>query len=183
MGKWCWRMLVDKEGLWYQVLKSRYGEEGGRLKEGGSHCSAWWRSLSRFPEGLGEGVGCWFDNNTRRVVGNGQSTFFWHDIWVWEIPLKLKFLHLFDLSVDKDCSVERMTRSLGAVDGRERLWQRRLLAWEEEGVREYFELLHNIVLQENVEDTWRWLLDPSQGYAVRGAYRFLTTTCELVDRS
>jgi len=35
LGKWCWRMLVDKEGLWYRVLKARYGEEGGRLKEGG----------------------------------------------------------------------------------------------------------------------------------------------------
>jgi hypothetical protein len=31
LGKWCWRMLVDKEGLWYQVLKARYGEEGAAL--------------------------------------------------------------------------------------------------------------------------------------------------------
>ena len=29
LGKWCWRMLVDKEGLWYRVLKARYGEVGG----------------------------------------------------------------------------------------------------------------------------------------------------------
>jgi len=28
-------MLLDKEGLWYRVLKARYGEDGGRLKEGG----------------------------------------------------------------------------------------------------------------------------------------------------
>jgi len=35
LGKWCWRMLIDKGGLWYQVLKSRYGEERGRLKDGG----------------------------------------------------------------------------------------------------------------------------------------------------
>jgi hypothetical protein len=33
LGKWCWRMLVNKEGLWYRVLQARYGEEGGRLKE------------------------------------------------------------------------------------------------------------------------------------------------------
>ena len=33
LGKWCWRMLVDKEGLWYRVLKARYGEEGAA--EGG----------------------------------------------------------------------------------------------------------------------------------------------------
>jgi len=76
-----------------------------------------------------------------------------------------------------------MRRGLGAADGWERLWRRRLLAWEEESVRECYVLLHNIVLQENVEDTWRWLLDPIHGYSVRGAYCFLTTSSELVDRS
>jgi len=183
IGKWCWRMLVDKEGLWYRVLKARYGEEGGRLKEGDSHCSAWWRSLTRIREGVGEGVGHWFDDNIRRLVGNGRDTSFWHDIWVGEIPLKLKFPHLFELSVDKECSVEDMRRVLGADDGRERVWRRRLLAWEEESVRECLVLLHNIVLQENVEDTWRWLLDPIHGYSAQGAYRFLTTSADVLDRS
>ena len=31
--KWCWRCLVDMEGLWYTVLSSRYGEERRRIKE------------------------------------------------------------------------------------------------------------------------------------------------------
>ena len=35
LGKWCWRMMAEKEGLWYRVLKARYGEEGGRIREGG----------------------------------------------------------------------------------------------------------------------------------------------------
>ena len=29
LGKWCWRMVVDNDGLWYRVLKARYGEVGG----------------------------------------------------------------------------------------------------------------------------------------------------------
>jgi len=57
------------------------------------------------------------------------------------------------LSLHKECSVEKMRRMLGAVDGRERLWRRRLLAWEEESVRECSILLLNIVLQYTVEDT------------------------------
>jgi len=28
LGKWCWRLLMEKEGLWYHVLKAHYGEEG-----------------------------------------------------------------------------------------------------------------------------------------------------------
>lgn len=63
------------------------------------------------------------------------------------------------------------------------LWRCLLLAWEEESGRECVVLLHNIVLQENVHDAWRWLLDPIHGYSVRGAYRFLTTSGETVDRT
>ncbi|MCI68073.1 receptor-like kinase, partial [Trifolium medium] len=35
LGKWCWRILVDRTCLWYRVLAARYGEEAGRLKAGG----------------------------------------------------------------------------------------------------------------------------------------------------
>jgi len=34
LGKWCWRMLVDRSGLWYRVLIACYGEVGGRLGAG-----------------------------------------------------------------------------------------------------------------------------------------------------
>lgn len=71
---------VLKEGLWYRVLKAYYSEDGGRLKEGGSHCSAWWRSVCRIRQGLGEGVGRRFDNNIRQVVEDGNDTLFWQDI-------------------------------------------------------------------------------------------------------
>jgi len=76
LGKWCWRMLTAKEGLWYRVLKARYGESGGGLQEGGRNDSSWWRMLCRVREGVGEGVGRWFDENTRRVLGNGRDTLF-----------------------------------------------------------------------------------------------------------
>ncbi|CAJ2652400.1 unnamed protein product [Trifolium pratense] len=45
LGKWCWRMLVDREGLWFRVLVARYGLEGGSLRAGGQRGSVWWREL------------------------------------------------------------------------------------------------------------------------------------------
>jgi len=63
------------------------------------------------------------------------------------------------------------------------VWRRRLFAWEEESVRECYLLLHNIVFQDSVHDTWRWDLDPIHGYTVREAYRFFTSTGDLADRS
>jgi len=80
LGKWCWRVLVENDGLWYRVLRARYGEEWERLKEGGSQDSTWWRSMCSIREGLGKGVGRWFDNNIRRVVGDGNDTLSWQDI-------------------------------------------------------------------------------------------------------
>ena len=34
LGKWCWRLLEDRDSLWFRVLEARYGTEGGRLREG-----------------------------------------------------------------------------------------------------------------------------------------------------
>ena len=99
-------MLVDKEGLWYRVLKARYGEEGGR------HGSLWWRMLCNIRRGVGMGVASWFEDYTHRVVGDVRNTYFWTDNWVVRIPLRIKFCRLFDLVVHCECSVEEMT-SLG----------------------------------------------------------------------
>ena len=53
LGKWCWRMLVDRSGLWYRVLAARYGEVGWRLEVGGRSCSSWWREVARIRDGGG----------------------------------------------------------------------------------------------------------------------------------
>ncbi|GAU38426.1 hypothetical protein TSUD_396060 [Trifolium subterraneum] len=50
-GKWCCRMLVDREGLWFRVLTSRYGVERGRLCAGGMRESSWWREVARIRDG------------------------------------------------------------------------------------------------------------------------------------
>jgi len=50
-------------------------------------------------------------------------------------------------------------------------------------VRECSILLHNIVLQDNVHDTWRWLLDPIHGYSVRESYWYITNSGDMVDRN
>jgi hypothetical protein len=45
LGKWCWRTLIDREGLWFRVLVARYGVEGGRLRDGGRRGSSWWKEI------------------------------------------------------------------------------------------------------------------------------------------
>lgn len=66
---------------------------------------------------VGLGVEGWFDDNVRRVVGGGRSTYFWLDNWVGGAPLKVQFPHLFYLTQDKETSVSEMEERGWAVGG------------------------------------------------------------------
>ena len=91
LGKWCWRMLVDRGGLWYRVLAARYGELGGRLEDGGRSGSCWWREASRIRDrGVG-GESGWFDDQVVRRVGDGADTLFWYDRWLGDVPFCVRF--------------------------------------------------------------------------------------------
>ena len=172
LGKWCWRMLVDREGLWYLVLVARYGEVGGRL--GGRSCSSWWQEVGRIRNGDGGVGGRWFSDSVSRKVGDGTDTLFWYHIWCGGVPLRERFSRLFELAVDKTDIVANMF-SLGLVHGGEGWrWRRRLWAWEENVLDECRALLLDVSLFPNITDTWVWLPDPIGGYSVRGAYELLT---------
>jgi len=76
LGKWCWRMLVDRGDLWYRVLAARYGEEAGRLAVGGRSVSCWWREVLKIRDGIGEEGEGWFAGMVSQKVGDGVSTSF-----------------------------------------------------------------------------------------------------------
>jgi len=90
------------------------------------------------------------------------------------LALRVQFSRLFDLTIDRWVTVEEMARRGWDEGGSTWVWRRRLLAWEEESVSDCAILLHNIVLQGSVLDRWRWLLDPINGYSVKGTHHFLT---------
>jgi len=100
------------------------------------------------------------------------------DKWFDGVPLKLQFSRLYELSVHKECTVEEMARLGWEEGGNAWGWRRRLWAWEEDSMRECVALVTNIFLQNNTHDFWRWILDPTHGYSVRGAYHFLTSQAE-----
>ncbi|CAJ2672661.1 unnamed protein product [Trifolium pratense] len=175
LGKWCWRLLVDREGLWYRVLVARYGVEGGRLREGGQRGSVWWREVARIREGVGESEGSWFGEHVLRRVGNGSDTLFWTDPWVDGISMRERFGRLFVLAETKSHTVTEMFVLGWGRGGEAWKWRRQLRAWEEELLGECQSLLLDISLQDQTSDRWQWSPDPDTGYTVRGAYQILTS--------
>jgi len=139
-GKWCWRLLIEKESLWYMVLSARYGEEGGRLLDGWRSASAWWRVIAALWREA------WFTSHVGRLVGNGKNIYFWSDVWVDGVSFRERFSRLFELAVDKWVSVFDMCQLGWGENGEAWKWRRRLFAWEEEQMGELCLLLQNVTL-------------------------------------
>jgi len=108
LGKWCWRCLVGREGLWFKVLSSRYREHRGRLREGGTTGSIWWREIVNIQNGIGVEGGSWFEESISKRLGNGFNTFFWSNCWVGNVSFMVKFKRLYDLLIHKDVSLGAM---------------------------------------------------------------------------
>ncbi|GAU46777.1 hypothetical protein TSUD_402880, partial [Trifolium subterraneum] len=126
LGKWCWRLLVDKEGLWFRVLGARYGMEGGKIRDGGRRGSSWWRDITRIREG------------DRSLVEG--------------IPLCERFGRLFNLAETKSRTVGEMFLRGSGVEGEAWEWRRQLRVWEEEMLGESQSLLPNLTLQDQSSD-------------------------------
>jgi len=56
--------------------------------------------VEHFPSGGDrEATGDWFSDGVSRVVGDGLLTHFWHDLWCWEVLLRVRFSRLLRLSL------------------------------------------------------------------------------------
>jgi hypothetical protein len=164
LGKWCWRMLVDRGGLWHRVLVARYGEVNGKF--GGWSGSSWWKEVAKIRDRDGVDGSGWFEESVVRKVGDGRESFFWTDVWLGGQPLCRRFRLLFDLAKKKSFTIATMHVLGWEEGGAGWRWRRRLWVWEEEMLEECKTLLSDISLQNNVLDHWQWRPDPSRGYSV-----------------
>jgi hypothetical protein len=170
----CWRMLVDRGGLWFRVLTFRYGVEGGRLKDRRQSGSSWWKEIAKIRDGDGGVGGRWFEECVLKKVGNGMENYFWTDLWVGGSPLCVRFRRLFYLAENRSSMVAYMFSLGWGEEGGVCKWRRRLRTWEEEMLGECRALLDESVLQTHVTDWCQWQSEPGKGYSVCGAYRILT---------
>ncbi|GAU31357.1 hypothetical protein TSUD_19020 [Trifolium subterraneum] len=85
LGKWCWRLLVDRERLWYRVLAARYGVERGRMRDGGRRGSSWWMGIARWDRGCVV-RGVYFEKETQSCSVAEMASLGWGaggEAWVW----------------------------------------------------------------------------------------------------
>jgi len=86
LGKWIWRLETENDGMWKEILESKY--RGWRnLQEQRSNVkdSSWWRDLKGV-WGM-EDWGKSFENCCEWRVGD--DILFWKDVWVGNEDLEI----------------------------------------------------------------------------------------------
>ncbi|MCI55343.1 receptor-like kinase, partial [Trifolium medium] len=77
--------------------------------------------IANIREGVGGIGGGWFRESVMKQMGDGAATFFWIDPWLGGSPLCETFGRLFDLAVNKSCSVAEMFTLGWEVAGEEEM--------------------------------------------------------------
>jgi hypothetical protein len=105
-----------------------------------------------------------FYKNCKRVIGDGKSTSFWNDCWCGNIPLSVRFKRLYDLSLDKEISVEKVL----STNSESLIFRRRLVGTGADNLKDMISSYEDICLNDS-RDNVIWLLD-KKGYSVKSLY-------------
>ncbi|GAU45061.1 hypothetical protein TSUD_198490 [Trifolium subterraneum] len=120
------------------------------------------------------GVGSdWFSKGVLKRVGDGGSSSFWFDPWVGDIPLKIQFQSLFQLSDQQLDLVGEMGYWLDLEWHWVFRW-RRDLSVPEIGLLEALLSAVQTTPLLGVVDSWSWRHDSTGTYSVKSAYMVLS---------
>jgi hypothetical protein len=114
----------------------------------------------------------WFADAVAKLVGKGNHTLFWKEVWIDNQPLYVRFPRIFGISNQKTNTIF----SMGSwVDGEWRWnfsWRRTLFVWEVPIFEEFLGVIHHFV-PSGVEDKWVWRLNVDEGFSVHDCYDLL----------
>ncbi|KAJ0937659.1 putative reverse transcriptase zinc-binding domain-containing protein [Helianthus annuus] len=177
LAKWGWRFKNEQDSLWVNVVNAIHGVSSVwdffPLKKavGG----VWSSIVSVLKRPLFDNVQ--FRSLIRGVAGSGEKIKFWLDPWLFDIPLKDKFLALFALEVVKPSSV------------RDRLQGDGLWLWKHDPdspveSAEWISLSAAVasVTLTSVPDKWEWLGNGARGFSVAAVKSLIVSSRDFSNR-
>ncbi|GJV17167.1 RNA-directed DNA polymerase, eukaryota, reverse transcriptase zinc-binding domain protein [Tanacetum coccineum] len=96
------------------------------------------------------------------IIGNGNDTRFWDDIWCGQHPLKEVFPRIYSLDIDKGCF---LANRVGLHDWNLVLRRPPRGGAESAQFNSLKDSIGNIILTDQ-HDSWQWSLDMSKGFSV-----------------
>ncbi|GJT69517.1 RNA-directed DNA polymerase, eukaryota, reverse transcriptase zinc-binding domain protein [Tanacetum coccineum] len=105
LSRWWWRFYNEPNALWFSVIKSIHGDEGGLTNfEAMKVKTGPWFHIARLKEDF-LGLNINIDTIFKKLVRNGELTSFWNDRCIGDSPLKFAIGRLYALDTDESCSV------------------------------------------------------------------------------
>lgn len=103
LAKWLWRYLNEPEALWCsKVIKAKYvsSQSDSCPKQPSRSCWMPWHFICELKANIMD--------NPCNSVGNGETTFFWTDIWLENRSLCSRFPYLYRLTHYSSSKVENL---------------------------------------------------------------------------
>ncbi|RVW96406.1 putative ribonuclease H protein [Vitis vinifera] len=146
LDKWIWRYVCDKDNLWKQVIKVKYGQEGlgwRPKKANGAVGVGVWKEIWK------ESNWCW--DNMIFQAGKGTKIRFWTNVWCTDIVLSHCFPHLFVMAVQRSSTIEEMWDQNSGQGGSNLNFLRDFNDWELDMVGDLLHMLrgHRLSLEED----------------------------------
>lgn len=101
-------------------------------------------------------------------IGNGKKIIFWHDVWLDECPLKIKFPKLFRICRQQDWSVAELKEVDWALDLRRRVGIDEVAEWNE--LQESLDLVE---MMQDKDDEVFWALESSGKFSAKSLYKLI----------
>ena len=103
LGKWLWRLLRERNGLWHKVIACIYGTHpngwDANMVVRWSHKCPWKAIAQVFQD---------FSHFVRLMVGNGDRIRFWEDLWWGNQTLYFQFAGLYRVISVKNLTVSNV---------------------------------------------------------------------------
>ena len=92
-----------EQGLWQRIVKKKYLKNSfiSLLKKKPKNSPVWNQLIS---------IRDIYTSGRKLIVGNGNSTSFWKDIWLCDTSLKEKIPLLFDICTKQDATVAEIAQ-------------------------------------------------------------------------
>lgn len=169
--KWLWRYCLEPDSLWRIIVQSKYGYEWSFSLADLAHTShggPWKKICNALLSN--PAAAALVKHGLRKSVGDGSNTFFWHETWAHNLPLKTLFPRLFRLSSLPNGRVNDM----GCWDNGSWCWNppwaRPFRACDEAEWDSLFPILQKVVLDLNSKDQLIWAPHKSGKYSFKSFY-------------
>lgn len=168
--KWGWHFGKEVNALWIRVLMGKYGASnvngwslGEEVDKSGSQVlKAWWRLC----QGRSE-VGDFFRSRLRLLVGKGNRTFLWEDLWLGDKTLKERFPRLFRAARIKMALVKEVFRVSSSGVSWHFDFRRELRGFEEDSLNELKAQLGVFSMDLESDDELVWMGDSSGIFSLK----------------